>query len=208
MLFQKYLLLILPIFFLSSCWSSKIKLQEGDLLFKQEVNDTFSKAIVSSTIKKSDSYHFTHVGVAHYENNKWFVIEAVTKGVCKTPIENFITKKSVVVVGRLLKQYQPVIPEAMEKIKSKIGGSYDHYFLANNNAYYCSELIQQHYTQNDRPIFAPIKMTFKDLKTGVFPPYWKTHFKKLKVPIPEGEKGSNPTQLSKSNKLKIIGEYH
>lgn len=204
---MKHLLVILCVLclFLYSCHKN-IDLRNGDLLFKQEINDSFSSAIANATVSV-EKYNFTHVGIACRENNKWFVLEAINKGVCKTPLRQFLNQKSIVVIGRLKKAWQPIIPKSIESIKQQIGKPYDNYFSADNNAYYCSELIQQHFLQNDTPIFAPIKMTFKNRKNRKFPAYWINHFKALNVPIPEGENGSNPGQLSTSDKIQIIGQY-
>ncbi len=190
---------------LCSCRSG-VELRNGDLLFKQQINDNFSMAIADATVS-IEKYNFTHVGVAYKENKEWFVLEAIEKGVTKTPLKEFINAKSIVVVGRLNVKYQSVIAKSIDRIKKQIGKPYDNYFSAENDAYYCSELIQQHYLQNDTPIFAPIKMTFKNLKTDKFPAYWVKYFKELNVPISEGKEGSNPGQLSTSDKIMIVGKW-
>ncbi len=202
--FRYSFLLLLSSWLLVACNSSTPQLQEGDLLFKQDLTDEFSSAVAAATYS-IDSFSFTHVGIAHYENQEWYVLEAITNGVCKTPLHKFLEAESVVVLARLKPPYRAAIPKAIEKIKSKVGKDYDHYFSAQNDAYYCSELVQQFYYLDNKPLFPPIKMTFKDKTTGLFPNFWVAHFKALDCPIPEGEAGSNPGDLSKSDKLDIIG---
>lgn len=207
---MKTLKLYVLIFFVFSltlilCKHNSSDLREGDLLFKQEIDDDFTHAIASAT-NSLYSFKFTHVGVVHYENNQCYVIEAILKGVCMTPINDFVNDSSIVIQARLKEEYQSLIPVALDSIKSQLGKKYDPYFSANNDAYYCSELIQQFYIQNDTPIFPPIKMSFKNIETGEFPEYWINHFADLGVEIPENEWGSNPGQLSKSDKLIVIGE--
>ena len=43
-------------------------------------------------------------------------------------------------------------------------------------------------------------MNWRD-KNGNLPKYWKKHFKKLGMPVPEGVPGTNPTDLSRSPML-------
>ncbi len=203
---NKFIFLFLAIVLLCNCNNSNINLKEGDLLFKQEIDNDFSDAIAKATAS-IDKYNFTHVAVAHKEDNKWYAIEAIKKGVCMTPFSEFKNPKAIIVIGRLKNKYQPCITKAIDSLKTKIGCSYDDYFSANNNLYYCSELVQQFFKYKSVSIFPTIKMTFKDLKTGVFPSFWVEHFKKLKTPIPEGQAGSNPGQLSKSDKIIILGKY-
>ena len=40
-------------------------------------------------------------------------------------------------------------------------------------------------------------MNWRD-KEGRLPKYWKKHFKKLKMAVPEGVMGTNPTDMAKS----------
>ncbi len=202
--FRYSFLLLLSSWLLMACHSSTPQLQEGDLLFKQDLTDEFSSAVAAATYS-IDSFKFTHVGVAHCENQEWYVLEAISNGVCKTPLHNFLEAESVVVLARLKPPYRAAIPKAIEKIKRKVGKDYDHYFSAQNDAYYCSELVQQFYYLDNKPLFPLIKMTFKDKATGMFPDFWVAHFQALGCPIPEGEVGSNPGDLSKSDKLDIIG---
>lgn len=206
-----------------SCWHKKIKtiffwlfvpfiaiaqnmnLKEGDLLFKQAIDDKFTEAIALAT-KSIDGFHFTHVGIATFENNKWYIVEAISKGVSKTPLATFADKKSVIVVARLKEAYQKTIPEAVDSIKKQIGKPYDLHYAQHNDAFYCSELVQKFYTYENKELFPAIKMTFKNIETKEFPPYWIAHFKALNSPIPEGELGSNPGDLSKSDKIDLLGK--
>lgn len=195
---------MLSLIVLNGCKSSRLELKEGDLLFKQKIVDNFSEAIVSAT-ESIDSYNFTHIGITHNIKGKWYVIEAVSKGVCLTEFDNFIGDSSIIVLGRLIDEYQNDIPPAINSIMKTVGKPYDNYFMHGNEAFYCSELVQEYYLHEGKPIFPAVKMTFKDLETGKFPKYWIEHFAALNTPIPEGELGSNPGDLSKSDKIIILG---
>lgn len=39
---------------------------------------------------------------------------------------------------------------------------------------------------------------------GKLPKYWKNHFKRLKMPVPEGVMGTNPTELARSPLLRKL----
>ena len=214
-------IIIYSLVFVSSCNSDsdKIKLRNGDLLFLQEnSNDDFTKAINDAT-KSIKDYNFSHVGIAYKENNKWYVLEAIQKGVSQSPIKDFISPREVIdsldninlysstiIVGRLKSKYTTCIPSAIKRIKTLIGKPYDIYFNANNDLYYCSELIQQNYIFEGKPIFPYIDMTFKNQQNGKIDLFWIKHFADLHVPIPEGKPGSNPGELSKSFKINILGQ--
>ena len=49
-------------------------------------------------------------------------------------------------------------------------------------------------------------MTFKDPKTSQFLVGWADHYKKLGIPIPEGEPGCNPNGMAASEKMVMVGE--
>lgn len=188
-----------------------IQLQPGDLLFKQDIGDTFAQAIVAST-QADNTEQFNHVGIAIYEDAQWYVIEAITQGVCKTPLQQYAHAHARVVVARLKAAYQHIIAQALIRIQQHIGKPYDVYYSQSDDAFYCSELVQKFYLLDDVPIFPLIKMTFKAAKTDTnnpqYIPYWVEHFKKLNCPIPEGALGSNPNYLSQSDKIAILGAFN
>jgi len=180
-------------------------LQTGDILFQIGNGSDFENAVINST---SDIYDksFSHCGVVYLENNTIFVLEAETeKGVLKTIFEDFYNKSKHLVIGRLKCDYQYVIDNSISKILALIGKKYDFIFSSENDEYYCSELIQKNFTDsNNKPIFETISMTFKDKITNETIPYWVKYFEKLNAEIPEGKQGSNPTYLSKSEKIELI----
>jgi hypothetical protein len=185
--------------------SESFQYQNGDIVFQVGKGSNFEKAIflVTSGI---DDYDFSHVGVIYIENDEIFVLEATPKpGVTQTPLSDFLNESAVMVVGRLKPQYQYVIPGAFEKIKPLMGKPYDFTFHHNNDAYYCSELIQIAFIQKDgTPVFEPTPLTFIDKDTGETAAFWVEYYKKYDEPIPEGEQGSSPAGLSKSNAIEII----
>ena len=49
-------------------------------------------------------------------------------------------------------------------------------------------------------------MTFKNPQTGEFLAGWVDHYKKLGIPVPEGEPGCNPNGMAASDKIEMTGE--
>ena len=80
-----------------------------------------------------------------------------------------------------------------------VGKPYDNAFLPDNDAYYCSELIQVAFDT----LFPSQPMNWRD-NDGNLPEYWQKHFDSLGMPVPEGVPGTNPTDLSRSPLLKKL----
>lgn len=147
--------------------------------------------------------------------NKLIVIEAVSKGVVKTSLDDFFNRsfdeknRSKVVVGRIKNEYQELIPKAVNFTKSNLGLAYDEVFDITNNKYYCSELIYDSfkYANNNTPIFQLKPMTYKDPETNATFRIWEDYFKKLNIEIPEGKLGLNPGGMSKSKFIEIVYFY-
>ncbi|KES12289.1 hypothetical protein SASC598O02_000930, partial [Snodgrassella alvi SCGC AB-598-O02] len=59
----------------------------------------------------------------------------------------------------------------------------------------------------DKKFFPLQPMTFKSKDSGEFPEYWVKHFKKMGIPIPEGQPGNNPGDMSRSELLNIVHYY-
>jgi len=188
---------------------------EGDLLFQDLDCGDFCDAIEKVTIGYKGA-KFSHVAlVAKNGKGELIVIEAVSKGVCLTPLNVFLAKSHdknlnpKVLVGRLLPQYRHLIPQAIKEAFQLVGRPYDDVFCITNNKYYCSELIYDAFkiANKGKPIFSLFPMTFKDPDTKQFFPAWVQYFKDLKAVIPEGELGNGPGSMSKSNKIKMVYAY-
>ncbi|MFK8009107.1 MAG: YiiX/YebB-like N1pC/P60 family cysteine hydrolase [Saprospiraceae bacterium] len=190
-------------------------LQAGDLLFQDGDCGSFCEAIEKVTFG-IDGARLSHVGmVVPMGTNALAVIEAVEKGVKITPTGEFFNRsmdgknKSKVLVGRLKKEKQPLIPKAIQVAQSKVGSAYDSGFNMLNDSYYCSELIYAAFMEANggEPVFELQKMTFKDPDTKATFPAWKTYFKDLGMAIPEDEPGLNPGGMSRSPHVEIVHAY-
>jgi len=210
----KYFVLSFLCFF-SACTTTTIKnfrFQTGDLLFQVEKSSELDDAIAKVTFGESN-IHYTHVGIVSVENDTVFVIEAIPPKVCKTLLDTFLirsahlTEKPIVSVGRLKRKYRESIPQAIVIAKKLLGKPYDYIYSPDNDAYYCSELVTFSFLDNqNKPIFEPVRMNFRDAN-GNLPTYWIEHFRKYNAVIPENCQGSNPSDLSKSNKIEIVYRY-
>lgn len=194
---------------------SKFQLQAGDILFQDSDCGPFCEAIEKVTFGVGGA-KFSHVGmVIPKGTNQLVVMEAITAGVVETPLDTFFNrsfddnKNSKVVVGRLKKEHQHLIPKATEFAKTKLGLAYDDVFNILNNKYYCSELLYEsfNYANDNQPIFQLQKMTYKDPDTKATFPIWEKYFEDLKVPIPEDQPGLNPGGMSRSRFIDIVHFY-
>lgn len=198
------------------------QLRIGDILFQDLDSSPLCDAIelVTPGYKNAD---FSHIGIvvelrdpncinANYifeDNIK--VLEAIPEKVKTTRLDSFLNRSfdkdnnPKIIVGRLKKEYQYTIEDAIHFLKSKIGDPYDDDFLIDNNKYYCSELIYDAFKKDS--IFELQAMTFIDPTTNKPMNIWKDYYNKLNLNIPEGELGINPGIMSISNKIDIVHIY-
>ena len=93
---------------------------------------------------------------------------------------------------------------SVERAKCRLGLPYDVYFLPDNGAFYCSELVQECYLDEDgNPIFRSAPMNFKNAE-GEFPSYWEQLFARLGEEIPQGLPGTNPQAMSADPRLREV----
>jgi len=194
---------------------SKFNLQPGDILFQDSDCGPFCDAIEKVTFGIEGS-KFSHVGlVLNNGKGQMEVIEAIGAGVVMTPLDTFFNRSfdadgnSKVVVGKLKKEYEILIPDAIDYAKTKLGKPYDEEFNILNEKYYCSELLYESfmYANDNQPIFNLQKMTYKDPDTNEFFPIWVDYFKDLGIEIPEDEPGLNPGGMSRSRFIEIVHYY-
>lgn len=185
-----------------------IQLRTGDLLFCSANTGTLSKAIDQVT-QTGAGTHFDHVGIAEILNDTvWVLHAAPQKGVCRETIDRFLdhdkSPARSVVVYRLKSRYFKAIPSAIQKGTTLLGQPYNCTYIIKDQGYYCSEYIYELFKSDS--IFTLNPMTFRDPGTGQFLSGWSDHYKKLGIPVPEGEPGCNPNGLAASDKLEIAGQ--
>ena len=196
---------------LSSCLpKQKFELQEGDLLFQDLDSSPLCDAIEKVTPGYKDA-NLSHIGLVVLDNDTLKVLEAIPPEVILSDIKLFFNRsndtegKPKIIVGRLKKEFQHSIKDAIIYSKSKLGIKYDEEFLINNNSYYCSELIFEAFEKDS--IFKLNPMTFLHPVTNEALSVWVNYYSKLGVKIPQNELGINPGIMSLSNKIEIIYLY-
>jgi len=207
------LLLILSLVIFTSC-KSGYKPQTGDILFMDLNCGSFCEAIKKVTYGV-DGTNPSHVGVVYITDNKAYVIEADTRGVVKTSLDSFLNRSlddkghPKILAGRLQKNYREMISPAIKRMLALLGKQYDYAFDINNDKYYCSELLYKGFMDNSgKPVFKLEPMTFNDPATKTIFPIWDEYFKKLNIPVPEGQPGLNPGSISRSDKIEIVYRYY
>jgi hypothetical protein len=185
----------------------QIKLQSGDLLFREKSSENISEAIDQVT-QTSGATHFSHVGLVEVTDTGIVVLHAYPEGgTCIVSLNEFLHPKgdSVRVIAyRLKEDWQKAIPAAVRKAHSMLGKPYNFSYVMSDSTHYCSEFIYLSFAADS--IFKLEPMTFKDPKTGSFPKAWVEYYQKMGIEIPEGQPGCNPNGLAASEKLEKIGE--
>ena len=193
-------------------FAGDFRFQTGDLLFQAGKSSELNEAIAEVTFGEND-IRYTHVGIVFVENDTVFVIEATPPEVCKTVLDTFLLRSAqwngqpLVTVGRLKPEYRETIPQSIANAETLLGKPYDYIYSPDNDAYYCSELVTHSFlNQQNEPLFETVSMTFRDAD-GNMPAYWIEHFEKHHAEIPENRPGSNPGDLSKSDKIEVVYRY-
>lgn len=133
---------------LSGLWActseNKIKLQSGDLLFREKTSSNISQAIDKVTQTGANT-HFSHVGLVEIADSGTFVLHASpVGGTCEIPISEFLRPEGdtvTVIAYRLKEQWQHAIPEALRKAHEMLGKPYNFSYILSDTAHYCSEFI-------------------------------------------------------------------
>lgn len=184
----------------------KIKLQSGDLLFREKSSENISEAIDKVT-QTSGETHFSHVGLVEVTDTGIVVLHAYPEGgTYIVSLNEFLHPKgdSVRVIAyRLKEDWQKAIPAAIQKAHRMLGKPYNFSYVMSDTAHYCSEFIYLAFAADS--VFKLEPMTFKDPKTGLFPKVWVEYYQKMGIEIPEGKPGCNPNGLAASEKLERLG---
>ena len=203
---KKYLLsiILLCVALMGYAQHSSSILKEGDLLFyTSESNNP-----ITDVTSGFDNRRVDHVSIFTRVNNKPYILETTHKGVILQPIDSTFVRmdkrQKHIFIGRIQGKWD--VEASVAKAKSYIGRPYDFYFEPNDSAIYCSELVQISYQdKKGHLLFEPIPMSFHD-NSGEITNYWKEYYRKAGKKVPEGAPGSNPGNLSRNPKVKIIGQ--
>ncbi len=184
-------------------------LRDADLLF---VVNTKGNAITAVTEGLSQ-LPIDHVAIFFMEGEKGSlsVIQADYRGVRVCALDSLWAESKpmadsvppFILVGRVSVPFN--VEQSVKNAFSYLGRSYDFDYMPSDDEIYCSELVQKSYVaSNGTPIFSTVPMTFRDAN-GCIPEFWEAHYKAKGIPVPEGEPGTNPGELSRRAEVKILG---
>lgn len=166
-------------------------LHTGDLLFHVASQ---GNAITDVTPGMID-----HVAIVMSHDS---VIEAVGKGVKTTPIDSLRQQDGYYLMARVKGADSK---QSLRNALQYLGRPYDRLYLPDNDAIYCSELVQLSFVdKHGKRLFSPIPMSFHDA-TGHITDYWIQFYAKHNMEVPEGELGTNPGELSQRREIRIKG---
>lgn len=184
--------------------SGIIVLHPGDLLFFRDTEG------MGAAVKESTG-QYTHVALVESVGDTIWIIDATpAHGVSRRPYSHSYNDKNSSPHIFRPEGAACDMDSVLSRARSYIGQPYDNAFLPDNGALYCSELIYECFLDDynyesgsDRHLFTASPMNWRDT-SGKLPKYWVKHFKKLKMPVPEGVMGTNPTDLSQSPLLRKL----
>ncbi len=185
----------------------KIKLQSGDILFREKSTENISEAIDKVTQTFAET-HFSHVGLVEVSDTGIVVLHASpVGGTCVISLEEFLHPEgnSVTVIAyRLKAEWQKTVPAALTKAKQLLGKPYNFSYILSDTAHYCSEFVYLAFATD--LVFELNPMTFKDPKTSEFFPTWVEYYQKMGLEVPEGQPGCNPNGMAASEKFERLGK--
>lgn len=176
---------------LTLCCAACTSLRTGDLLFHVVEQENRITAVTPGQID--------HVGIYM---GKGLVLEAIPKaGVVTTPLHAVLQREDGYYLLGHVKGVSSQL--SISNARRYIGLPYDSLYLQDNEAIYCSELVQLSYVDRQgRQIFSTVPMTFRD-SSGTIPSYWQQLYERNGMSVPEGEPGSNPAEMSQRRQVII-----
>ena len=176
---------------------------EGDLLFAYSA--TTGRAISQATVHDTTALPIYHVAIATWVGEKLYALEAIDEGVVLTPYEKFVERtrsKGGMLVGRL--RDRSGASQSVSNAMEHIGKPYDYLYMIDTQEIYCSELVQLSYVNGrGQRLFPLINMSFHG-SDGHILDYWREHFAKHNMAVPEGALGTNPAQIAHDPAVEIL----
>ncbi len=176
---------------------------EGDLLFAYSA--TSGRAISQATVHDTTALPIYHVAIATWVGEKLYALEAIDEGVVLTPYEKFVERtrsKGGMLVGRL--RDRSGASQSVSNAMEHIGKPYDYLYMIDTQEIYCSELVQLSYVNGrGQRLFPLVNMSFHG-SDGRILDYWREHFAKHNMAVPEGALGTNPAQIAHDPAVEIL----
>ncbi|MCR4964154.1 MAG: hypothetical protein K6A41_00695 [Bacteroidales bacterium] len=197
------------------CATSR-QLKSGDLLFvglpvDYASSDKEMSGAIAEATGEENAVNYIHVAIVEVdEQGKLWIVDATTnRGVDRHPMDTTLSdfrlkdgSYPVIDLYRLRNSHKAA--QFAQQARQFCGQPYDLYFLPDNGAMYCSELVYESYvTKRGRHLFMTVPMNFKSAD-GTYPIYWINLFERIGQPIPQGVPGTNPNDMAKARNLKKI----
>lgn len=185
------------------CADAQDQVIEGDLLFAYST--TAGRAISDATVHDTTAPPIYHVAIATWVNGKLYALEAIDEGVTLTPYDTFKQRtmsKGGMLIGRL--RDRSGIDQSVSNALEHLGKPYDDLYMIDTQEIYCSELVQLSYVNGSgQRLFPLINMSFHD-QQGHILNYWREHYAKRGMAVPEGALGTNPAQIARDPAVEIL----
>lgn len=185
------------------CADAQDQVIEGDLLFAYST--TAGRAISDATVHDTTAPPIYHVAIATWVNGKLYALEAIDEGVTLTPYDTFKQRtmsKGGMLIGRL--RDRSGIDQSVSNALEHLGKPYDDLYMIDTQEIYCSELVQLSYVNGSgQRLFPLINMSFHD-QQGHILDYWREHYAKRGMAVPEGALGTNPAQIARDPSVEIL----
>lgn len=174
---------------------AQIEVLEGDLFFAY--SSSTGKAISEATVHDATALPIYHVAIATWVNGKLYALEAIDEGVVLTPYDKFCERtisKGGMLIGRL--RDRSGIDQSVSNAMEHLGKPYDNLYMIDTQEIYCSELVQLSYVNGKgQRLFPLVNMSFHDAQGRIID-YWRKHYAKHGMAVPEGALGTNPAQIA------------
>ena len=158
-------------------------LANGDLIFVRDESD-LGQAIQDST------GNYSHVAIFL----DGFVYHATSEvGVICQKLRDFLEPACLYD----LYLYPKIdIQKVKKRANQHLGAPYNFSFYPDGSGFYCSQYIAE-----ILPIFESVPMKFEDGEQEISC-FWREYYRKLELPVPLNQPGTNPSQLAASPLLK------
>lgn len=200
---MRHLILTLLIAASSIFAKAQIEVLEGDLFFAY--SSTTGKAISEATVHDATDLPIYHVAIATWVNGKLYALEAIDEGVVLTPYDKFCERtisKGGMLIGRL--RDRSGIDQSVSNAMEHLGKPYDNLYMIDTQEIYCSELVQLSYVNGKgQRLFPLVNMSFHDAQGRIID-YWRKHYAKHGMAVPEGALGTNPAQIAHDPAIIIL----
>lgn len=182
---------------------AQIEVLEGDLFFAY--SSTTGKAISEATVHDATALPIYHVAIATWVDGKLYALEAIDEGVVLTPYDKFCERtisKGGMLIGRL--RDRSGIDQSVSNAMEHLGKPYDNLYMIDTQEIYCSELVQLSYVNGKgQRLFPLVNMSFHDAQGRIID-YWRKHYAKHGMAVPEGALGTNPAQIAHDPAIIIL----